>query len=385
MKQPLSGYKGWKHLLSLFVLGVALIAVYKTFDNVGVIFGFIGRIWSILTPFVVGLGLAFLLYAPVNKLETALSKGRLRRVARHSRALAVLTVYVLLVLLLAGLLTFALPALIQGIIRFVAHLPAYYSQLTEYLQSLTAEHSLLAGLDIPKAVDQLYGTYIEPRLTTEAVMTYFKGLMDFTSSLFDVFLAFIISIYMLLTRESLLRTGKQLLGLFLSQRIIQGLAYYTHRSCAILYSYFYSQILDGLIVGVLMTIGLGLARAPSAPLLGFLIGLFNLIPYFGAIIGGALAIAVTLLSGNLYGAIFAAVYVIAIQQVDANLIQPRIVSNTVGIRPIYVLLAITLFGGLFGFWGIFFGVPMIAIIQMLFRDYIIYRQHIGKHPVPPSV
>ena len=109
-----------------------------------------------------------------------------------------------------------------------------------------------------------------------------------------------------------------------------------------------------------------------------------MIPYFGAIIGGCLAIGITLLSGNLYGAVFIAIYVIAMQQVDANLLQPRIVGHTLGVRPIYVLLGITLGGGLFGFWGIFLGVPVVAILQMLLRDYLAYHQREKKPPIQPS-
>ena len=81
-----------------------------------------------------------------------------------------------------------------------------------------------------------------------------------------------------------------------------------------------------------------------------------------------------LLSGNIYGAVFVAIYILAMQQIDGNIIQPRIVSNSVGIKAIYVLLAITIGGGFFGFWGIFLGVPFMAMVQMLVKDFIEYRK-----------
>ena len=105
-----------------------------------------------------------------------------------------------------------------------------------------------------------------------------------------------------------------------------------------------------------------------------MLGLLNMIPYFGAIIGGAICVLVALLSGNFYGALFVAIYILVMQQVDANIIQPRIVGPTVGLRPVYVLLGITIGGGLFGFWGIFLGVPMIAVVQMLLVEYIHARK-----------
>ncbi|MDD2417804.1 MAG: AI-2E family transporter [Oscillospiraceae bacterium] len=376
--------KGFTRLISLFVLGVALIAVYKTFDNMNIIVSFIGKIFAVLSPFVIGLGLAFLLYAPSSRLENLLARNKYRLVSRNSRIISVLLVYLTLFLIIALLLTFALPAIIKGLVDFVSSLPYYYSQLMIYLNKTAQNGGLLQGLDISDTIENIYTSYIQPQLSSEAVISYFKGVMNFTSSLLSVFMAFIISVYMLISREPLINTGKLVLGIFLNDGQMSRLSHYTHRSCDILYSYFYSQVLDAIIVGVIITVGLFIFRAPNAPLLGFLIGLLNMIPYFGAIMGGGIAVAITLLSGNPYGAIFIAIYIVVMQQVDANLIQPRIVGHTLGVRPIYVLLAITLGGGLFGFWGIFLGVPAIAIIQMLLRDYLNYRHRLKKPTIPPS-
>lgn len=377
-------FKGLTIIVAVFILGVALIAVYKTFDNLAVIFAFFGKILHILSPFVIGLGMAFLLFAPSNWLEKRIKHAKQKWAANHARALSVLFVYLILAALIVLLFIFGLPALIRGAVSFVTALPVYYTQLMNFLSSLTSDGGLLQGFDITGAVNNIYTEYILPRFTVENVLTYFKGFMNFTTYLLNIFMAIIISIYMLLGRESLLHAGRSILELFLPEKWMPGLSKYTHRSCAILYSYLYSQALDAFIVGIIMTIGLVIFHAPNAPLLGFFVGLMNLIPYFGAIIGCCLAVAITLISGNFYGAIFIAIYMIAMQQLDANLIQPRIVSNTVGIKPIYVLLAITLGGGLFGFWGIFFGVPAIAIIQMLLRDYIQYRKRLKKPPISPS-
>ena len=230
------------------------------------------------------------------------------------------------------------------------------------------------GMKITDTVNNLYTSYVVPLLKLENAPAYFKGLMDFTSSLLNIFMALIISVYMLLSRESLVRACKLIISLFIPERPMAVLAKYTHRSCDILYNYFYSQVLDAFLVSIIMTIGCFIFRAPAPVALGFRIGLMNLIPYFGAIIGGVAAVTITLLSGNLYGAIILAVYIVGMQQLDANILQPRIVGDKVGIKPIYVLLAITLGGGLFGFWGIFLGVPMIAILQLLLIDIIRYRR-----------
>lgn len=377
-------YKGLTMVVTVFLLGVALIAVYKTFDNFSAILGFIGKIIQILNPFVIGLGIAFLLFAPATWLEKRIKRAKPSWITRHSRAISVLFVYLILIGVIALIIIFAIPALAQGIISFVNSLPEYYIQLKAFLKSFTSDSGMLQSFDIDKTIDDIYTSYVLPLFTADNVQTYFKSIMNFTSSLLNIFLAFIISIYMLLGRESLLRAGRMLLGLILPEKWMPVLSKYTHRSCEILYNYLFSQMLDAIIVGMIMTVGLVIFHAPNAPLLGFFVGLLNMIPYFGAITAGCLAVVITLISGNFYGAIFIAVYILCMQQLDANLIQPRIVSNTVGIKPIYVLLAITLGGGLCGFWGIFFGVPAIAIIQMLLRDYFHYRERLKKPPVAPS-
>ena len=371
--------KRWGNLarmLSIFIPGVGLIIVYKTFDNLGAITVALMDILRILTPFVVGLGIAFVLYAPSNWIEIQMKKSRFSLIVKHSRTLSVTVVYFVLIALLALLIAFGIPALIKALISFITSLPVYYKQLLAFFERFTEKDGWLYGFDITKTIESLYTDYIAPKLTVENVLSYFKGIMNFTSSLLSVFMAFIISVYMLISRESLLRASKMILGLFIPDRWMSDLSRYTHRSCDILYSYFYTQALDAVVVAVLMSIGMVIFRAPSPLVLGSLIGIMNMIPYFGAYIGGGVAIALTLLSGGFYKALFVTIYIIAMQQLDANLIQPRIVSDKLGLRPIYVLFGITLGSGLFGFWGIFLGVPATAIVQMLLRDYIAYRKRV---------
>ena len=115
---------------------------------------------------------------------------------------------------------------------------------------------------------------------------------------------------------------------------------------------------------------------PNAWMLGMMVGLMNMIPYFGAIIGGIFCVLITLLSAGPTTALLVAIYIVVMQQIDGNLLQPRIVGSSIGLKPIYVLLAITLGGGLFGFWGIFLGVPVMAVVQLLIKDFISYRTRV---------
>ena len=111
-------------------------------------------------------------------------------------------------------------------------------------------------------------------------------------------------------------------------------------------------------------------------LLGFMIGLFNLIPYFGAIIAVIIAIIVTLLTGGFGQALLMAIIVIILQQIDANIINPKIVGNSLKISPLLVIFAVTVGGAYFGVLGMFLAVPIVAVLKILITDYIEYKNKI---------
>ncbi len=115
-----------------------------------------------------------------------------------------------------------------------------------------------------------------------------------------------------------------------------------------------------------------------AILLGFMIGIFNLIPYLGAIIGVAIAALITLLTGGIYQAIWMLVIVIILQQIDANIINPKITGTSLKISPILIIFSVTIVGSYFGIMGMFLAVPIVAIVKLIINDYIQYKEE-KKH------
>ncbi|MCI8554790.1 MAG: AI-2E family transporter [Clostridiales bacterium] len=361
--------------VSLFLLGVALIVVYKTFDSLNVIGEVIGQLLDILSPFLIGFILAFLLYGPSTKLESLLKRAPLRFVSRHARPFAVGTVYIVLAALLVLLVVYAVPAVVTGLADFIKALPGYIENVRAFIDEHSKENGLLAGLNVNERMDAFFQSVVETvnGITLSDLTGYVQGVMGALSSIVNIVMAFVISLYMLLGRESLVRALRSLVGLFVPGRIMAPLSGYVHKSFRIFYGYLYGQALDALIIGTILAIGMQIFGVPNGWLLGMLVGIMNMIPYFGAIIGGVFCVLITLLSVGPTTALLVAVYIVVMQQIDGNLLQPRIVGNSIGLRPIYVLLAITLGGGLFGFWGIFLGVPTLAVIQLLIRDLIRYR------------
>ncbi len=379
--------KNAAQLFSLFLLGCALIVIYKVFDNLGAIGRIITQLWSILTPFIVGFGIAFLLFAPVNWLDGRLRRLKWKWMDRAARPIAVAIVYALTLAVLALIIYIAVPALVRAVSTFVEHqLPAYMKTVTAFIEKNSAEGGILAGLDLETKINDMIAS-LGSFLDGDRIMGYLSGVINFASELINVLMAFIVSVYMLLGKESLIRGVKSVAGLVIKPKTMGLLSVYSHKIAKIFYDYFYSQIVDAVVVGVLATIGFFIAGLPSstAPALGMLLGIMNLIPYFGALIGGVLCAFVTLITVGPYQALFIAIYILVMQQLDANIIQPRIVGHTVGIRPIYVLLGITIGGGIFGFWGIFLGAPLIAVVRMLLLDCIeLHDKHKEKNKAQPT-
>lgn len=369
--------KQWLWYFSLFA---ALILLFKLCDNLGQVVGAIGFIIRILTPFVVGLMIAFLLHRPTKWVEERFLKLKGRFWEKAARPLSLGIVYLLVFGLLGLLISLVLPRLAASLADLAKALPGYVGVALARLEAL-----LISGPfeDIPLTdwLNSLYESLtkqLSQLLSTENVLTALRGVVNVTTSIVDVVIAIIVSIYMLAGRERLVKEAKSVAGLVMRKNRVETIADYGHRTAVIFYNYFYGALVDAVVVGVIASIGLAIFRVPYAVLLGLLLGLLNMIPYFGAIIGGVGIVLMTLLTINIYAAIGVAIYIVVIQQVDANIIQPRIVGGSVGLRPIYVLLAITLFGGLFGFWGIFLGVPFMAVIQMFIKDGIVKQRAFKK-------
>ncbi len=360
-----------------FSIPAAAILLYKLPNLLPQATELLGVLLGILTPFVIGFVLAFFLYGPCRWLEHRFMKLKGKLWKRLARPLSLTIVYLLLLGAIALLIYLIIPLLVSSLTSLVEAMPSYLDAARQRIEDFIRPDGMLGQFGLADRLTELYQYLLNALtqlLTTENLLSALKGVGSVASSLFDVVIAFIVSVYMLSGRESLLRAVRSFCRLFMRPQPLATIGKYARQSASIFTNYFYSAFIDALVVGVVVSIGLLIFRVPYAVLLGMTMGLLNMIPYFGAVIGGIVVVLVTLLTSNIYTAIGVLIYIVVVQQVDANIIQPRIVGGSVGLRPIYVLLAITLFGGIFGFWGIFLGVPLMAVVQLLIKDAIAYKK-----------
>ena len=264
--------------LKLFLVAVAVVAVYKAFDNLGMLFGWIGVFFKLLTPFVAGFVFAYLLHKPVYLLERRFSRSRREFVANRSLAFSVFVVYAVFLLFLALILVVLIPALVQSVIRFVEKAPDYLNELKNFALSLYEQGGIFQMINIPALLEGWSADNLIQNIDLSDLQPYAQGVIDVTSTVGNICFGAIISVYMLLERKSLLSVLHNFMALFISREKIQLMCDYSGRVNAIVYHYFFGQFLDSLLVSILSSIALAIIGVPSPMAMGFLFGMFNLIP-----------------------------------------------------------------------------------------------------------
>lgn len=356
--------------ISAFIFVAAVIVFKELFSAIPAIFSVIGRLLSILSPFIAGFFIAFVLYVPCKKLEGLWSRIKKPKFfGKHARGLSVLTVYITFVAIVAVVLGLVIPWLVKNVINLYNNRNQYYQIVLDFVNKWTDEEGKLFGLiNISSMLEMLAPERLLSGINIERLTSIASGVYKFGAAIVDVILAIFSSVYMLISRDSLIRSLGHFCTLFAPRTAIKKAYNYLGKIASIFYSYIYSTLIDSMIVGTACSIAFLIIGVDYAPLFGFAIGIANLIPYFGAIIAGICVSVFTAVTDGFIKAIIVAVSILVIQQLDANVLQPRIIGKSVGIQPLLTLVAIAVGSGLMGFWGIILGVPLAATLQMIFVD-----------------
>lgn len=366
--------KTWTKWLYWFTFAIAVIIIYKTVDNLGQITNWIKNLLNILAPFALGILIAYILYIPCMKIELMYKKiKKVKIVNKKARPLSIFTVYLIAFILLIILINFIVPPIVQSVIDLTNNLQYYYETTISKINELP-EDSFWKTEVITRIMQEIQNIDIKQIINVEQLAGYAQGAINFAGKIFDTFVTVVVSIYILNSRSEILTFCRRLVGAIFKPKAYKNINKYFHRTNEIFFHFLSSQFLDAIVVGVLTSIAMSILGVKYAVLLGFMIGLFNLIPYIGAIIAVVIAGIITLLTGGISQAIWMLVIVTILQQIDANIINPKIVGNSLKINPLLVILAVTIGGAYFGIIGMFLAVPIIAVIKVIIEDFIEYRE-----------
>ena len=363
-----------------FSLALAIIMVYKFLDNFTAIGQFIANLFGVLMPFLLGALIAYILYIPCKKVEECFKKTKSKFLNKRARGLSIFTVYLIIVMILFILINVILPPIVSSVTDLLNNLPGYYNSIRNVISNLP-EDSFLVKINAQEIINKISQIDFAKYLSFENITGYIKGVISVASGIFDVFVTIVISIYVLRDRDRIISFFRRATSSLFKEETYETISKYFERSNSIFFNFISGQLLDAVIVGVVTTIAMSIMKVKYAALLGFLIGLFNMIPFFGAIIAVAIAIFITICTGGLSKAIWLAIVVIILQQIDANIINPKIIGDKLKISPILVIFSVTFAGAYFGVLGMFLAVPIVAILKLVLNDYLDYKAENKKYTI----
>ena len=362
--------KKWTQWIYWFTLGLALVIIYKTLDSFSDILNWVSGITDLLMPFLMAILVAYILYIPSRKVERLYEKVPLKFISKNSRTLGVLSIYLVAIVLIVVIAKFVVPSMYSSIVELINNIPSYYQVAVEYLSNMP-ENPIVNKANIQEVFNSIQSIDIKSFINTQEISGIAaKGVMGMVNVIFNTFVTAIVSIYMLIERRQIKNFMKKLGNAVMKNNTYVKVSNYFKKTNEIFYKFLASQIMDACVVGVIMSIALSLLNVRYAILLGIMIGLFNIIPYFGAIFAVAISVIITLFTGGWQQAIIMTIVIIVLQQIDANIINPKIVGGSLKLSPILIIFAVTIGGAYFGVLGMFLAVPVIAILKIFVLDFI---------------
>lgn len=337
---------------------------------------------DVLKPVVYGAVIAYLLNPIVKKVDFYLVpqlKKRLKKEGKPeqvSRAVGIMTALVILIALVTALCNLLLPELYMSIRNTVLVLPGQLNGLVRELNGLQLHDTTTNNLiktAIEEGTTMLQNWLRQDLLGTinEWMSNFTVDVLNFFGEVFNVLIGIIVSIYILFSKELLVSQSKKIVYAVLQPNHANMLLHLTTKSNQIFGGFIIGKIIDSAIIGVLCFIGVSILQMPYAMLVSVIVGVTNVIPFFGPYIGAIPCTILILLSDPMKGLYFV-LFILILQQFDGNILGPKILGNSTGLSAFWVIVAILVGGGLFGFVGMVMGVPTFAvlyyIVQMLVNN-----------------
>ncbi len=354
-----------------FIVIAASILFLLALLNMGAILDAIGKLFSILTPFIVGFVLAYLLNNFVKFFENKVFCifNRKKKRPKLIRVLSIITSVLIFFGIIVALFYIIIPEIYNSISNLVSNVPKYLEMLDDLTQQIYDKLNIHSD-----AVEDVLFSWKNLILNaSDSIAKLLPGLLDLsvqiTSGVTNALIGFIISIYMLMKKELFFAQLKKFLFAILPYNFTLRLIRLSRDSNKVFTGFITGKLLSSLIVGILCYIGMLIFGMPYALLISVIIGVTNIIPFFGPFIG-AIPSAIIILLADPMMALWFIIFIIALQQIQGNVIEPRILGEVTGLSAFWVMFALLFFGGLFGVVGLLLGVPTFAVIYSIIRALI---------------
>lgn len=371
--------------VTAFLVIAAAIIFYMIVNNLGWLGDTVNRVAVVISPFIWGFVIAYLLFPLMKIYQRYLfrplagkifTKGETRqhRIDVLSRGLAVFLSIISLIIIVGGLFWLVIPQLVSSVERIVTNSEAYIATADAWITNVLMDYPEIEENiseyfgDVSNGIFNWASTYLLPQMkniltnVTSSVYYVLRGV-------YNVIIGIIVSVYMLCSFETFAAHGKKILYAVLSLEASEKVLDAVHFVNKVFMGFISGKLLDSLIIGILCYIGCSILRIPFAMLCAFLVGVTNIIPFFGPLFGMIPSAFIILMESPIHALIFV-VFVILLQQFDGNILGPKILGSRVGIGGFWVMFAIILGAGFFGFAGMLLGVPVFVVIYTLIKNLV---------------
>lgn len=375
--------------VTAFLVIAAAMLLYFVLLRIDVVSSFCTTLAYILRPVTYGLVLAFLLlpvHRGINRVFLAVTKGKSRKspaVSRWTNFAAILLSVLVLLLAVYLLLAMLLPQIYFSVVGLIQAMPSYISSLQVWLADFLKSNPDIREVLLP--VYETAATSLQDWLQRELLprLETMEGTLELLESVFlpgftgvaavmmevlywlkDALIALIVSVYLLVRKDTFAAQSKKIVYSIFSTKKADYLVDETRNAYRILSGFIIGKIIDSLIIGLICFVGTTALKFPYPSLISTVVGVTNVIPFFGPFIG-AIPCFFLILLVNPMQSLYFALFILVLQQFDGNILGPKILGDSTGLDAFWVLFSILLFGGLFGFTGMVLGVPVFAMIYSI--------------------
>ncbi len=377
-------------LLRSIAISLVLIVVILVFTNLSAFSGLVKLLLRVMSSIFYGFLFAYLLNPLVNMVDKRLGPFLCRHWKRQtaarrlSRVVGMFFAYAVASFLIYLMVHTVVPRVGQSISEIVSSFPGYYRSAEAWVLDLLEDPEIRRVADM--VLERAY-TFLDDFINTDLLGTAQELIVSLTSSVYafvreiiNMVIGIVVSLYVLLSKDKFLAQSKKLLVALCEPETADRYMEHGRKINRIFNGFIIGKIIDSIIIGILCYIGVSILKMPYPELLAIIVGVTNVIPYFGPIIG-AVPCALLVLLVDPLKCLYFIIFAVVLQQIDGNIIGPRILGENVGISGFWILVSITVGGGLFGFIGMLLGVPVFAAIYMLIGDAVNRALSRQGHPI----
>lgn len=360
-----------KNILTYSAVVVIGIVTYFVLNNYSPIKEGITAVFRVFFPFIFGFAFAFLLNKPMMWIENKVL-GKLNLKKEHKRGISAVTAVILGVVVVGGFIWLIVPQLIESSITLVEKFPDYMQDFEVFVDQQTKKYNI--DLDLLYSYlgseEDFFNQMTE--VVTNALPKVVSSVYQVFMTLFDVVLGVMAGLYILLDKEKFNRYVKKINYAVFPQEVADYFYNTSLKADHVFSDFIVGKAIDSLIIGLLCYIGMSLLGFPYAVLLSFIVGVTNMIPVFGPFIGAIPGVFILFIIHPI-DAVYFALFILALQQFDGNILGPLILGDKLGLPSLFILFSVCIGADLFGVIGMFLGVPIFTLIYMAVREFVNYK------------